>query len=33
MDDEIQKSCWGAATWTVLMLGSGLAVAFLFGAF
>lgn len=31
MDDNVQKSCWGIATWSVLILGGILVLAFALG--
>ena len=31
MDNEVPKSCWGIATWTVLILGSVLVLALALG--
>lgn len=31
MDENVQKSCWGVAVWTVLALGGALSLIFLFG--
>lgn len=28
MDQQVQKSCWGVATWTVVVLGGMLLLAF-----
>ncbi|WP_268926550.1 hypothetical protein [Methylobrevis albus] len=33
MEEHVQKSCWGVATWTVLALGSVLVLAYLLGGF
>lgn len=33
MDDNVQKSCWGVTTWTVVALGSVLVLAYLLGGF
>ncbi len=33
MDDQVQKSCWGVMTWTVLTLGGALMLVYLFGGF
>lgn len=30
MDEQVQKSCWGAAVWTVVALGGALALLVLF---
>jgi hypothetical protein len=31
MDNQVQKSCWGIATWTVLILGSVLVLTLALG--
>jgi hypothetical protein len=31
MDNQAQKSCWGVATWTVLILGSILVLGLALG--
>jgi hypothetical protein len=33
MDNQVRTSCWGVATWTVLILGSFLVLAFTIGDF
>ena len=33
MEKQIEKSCWGTMTWTVLALGSVLALVYLLGGF
>ncbi len=31
MEENVQKSCWGIAAWTVLALGGILSLVYLFG--
>ena len=33
MDNQVRKSCWGIATWTVLILGSVLVLTLTLGDF
>lgn len=31
MNDKVEKSCWGVATWTLVAVGGGVALLYLFG--
>ncbi len=33
MEQQVQKSCWSTMAWTVVALGSVLALVYLFGGF
>ena len=33
MEEQIERSCWGVMTWTVLALGGVLALVYLLGGF